>query len=160
MPEGTINQGAYVLGVTKQTILQDIFKTFWAVLGKHVHPKTTKFWFPSFPYEDLNKGKLSYPIGIIDSPELVFEHYKIEKRWAMGSITITVFATNSGDADLYAQQVISGVDSELKELWRLNLRKVSLDSMSQGFLQQESIYVHNRELTYVFQYPYTSGLFE
>jgi hypothetical protein len=160
MPDVTISQGAYVLGVNKATILQDIFKTFWAILGKHVNPKTTKFWFPAFPYEDIGNGKLSYPIGIIESPELSLEHYTIERRWAMGSITITVYATNSSDADLYAQQVISGVDSELPTLWSLNLRKVLLTGMTQAFIQHNSVYVHTRELTYLFQFPYTSGLFE
>jgi hypothetical protein len=160
MPEGTITQGAYVLGVTKQTILQDIFKTFWVSLGKHVNPKTTKFWFPSFPYEDLDNGKLSYPVGIIESPELSEDKFTIEKKWAMGNILISVYATNSSDADLYAQQVINAIDTERKVFWTLNVRKLILTGMDQGFIKREDINVHSRELTYSFQFPYTNGLFE
>jgi len=159
MPTETINQSSYLIGATKETIIPDVFKTFWSILGKYVHPTTDKFWYPSFPFRDLNSGSLSYPVGILESPEFSNEKFTIEKKFYMGSILVEIYATSSEKADEYIQGVLDAIDSEEQTLWTLNLRMVKLEGMSQDFVLRNEAAIHIRRARYSFRYTYKRGLY-
>jgi hypothetical protein len=162
MPQVQLTQNAYIVGVTKQTIISDIFKDFYTLINKHVNPKgsATKFWYPVFPYKNIFDGKLDYPIGTIDSPTISWEKFTITKKWAMGQISFSVFSTKSSEADDLLQDVINGIDAERKTFWNLNVRKVNLDATSADHLTRDEVKIHIRSATFTFQYPFTHGLFQ
>lgn len=161
MPEYTITQSAYIVGVTKQKIVQDLFRTFWALISKNLNPNApTKFWYPSFPFLDLDAGRLSYPIGIIESPNLSWEKFTFEKKWVMGTIVVEVYATQSSQVDDLMQQAINAVESERKTLWDLNVRKVNLTQTTNDHFMRDEVKVQVRTMRWEFQTPMLQSFFE
>lgn len=163
MPSNTISQNTYILGVTKQTILTDLFKTFYTLVNRNVNPKTAttnKFWYPTFPYHSLYDGALDYPIGVMDIPSLSWDKFTIQKKWAKGTVNFEIYSVKSSDADDLGQQIINAIDKERKTLWTLNVRKVTLSTYNTDFIMRDEVKLHIRTMEFTFQYPFTHGLFE
>ena len=160
MPSETITQRAYVIGVTKQTVIQDLARTFYTLLNNHVNPKgTEKFWFPAFPEADLDNGKLSYPIGTFEILTRE-EKFTIERKWLIGELSLDIFSNSAAQMDELTQEVINAIDKERGTLWTLNVRKLNMDNMDYAHFQRgQEISIHNKTLTYAFQYPYTEAIF-
>lgn len=160
MPSELITQKAYVIGVTKQTVIQDLARTFYTLLNKHVNPKgAEKFWFPAFPEADLDNGKLSYPVGTFEIVTRT-DKFTIERKWLIGSLTLDIYSNSAAQMDELAQDVLNTMDIELGTLWTLDVRKLNLDDMDYSHFQRgQEVSVHNKTLTYTFRYPYLEYVF-
>lgn len=160
MTQENISQKSYIIGVTIESILQNLSRSFYILLQKHVspHPNRQKFWFPSYPDYDIDNGRLSYPIGTFEVT-ISEDRLTFDRGILNGSITLDIYTTSAAQMDSISSQVFNAIREEkYKTLWHVGVRKVLLDSMDQDHVMRGSeTSVHIKTLIFKFEYVFDKG---
>ncbi len=147
-----ITSQAYVLGITKEKILSDIYKSIYNRVINYVSdthsPARSKWWYPSWPDIDI-ENKDSYPIGIIYSPELENWRNKTQTKTDIDVIfTIEVNTTSSSELDDLSSQVVNAIETSTDVYRRLNLNFLVLDGTDTDSLMRDRIKMHKKTLDF------------
>jgi CII-binding regulator of phage lambda lysogenization HflD len=90
------------MGVTQPSVFPDVFKAFYNLLNTYISDpldRTTQWIFSSNPYEDLEEGKVKFPILIIEPADMSWEIFTITKKWNVIKLRISAYSTQMAQAD-------------------------------------------------------------
>jgi hypothetical protein len=153
----TLNSNAYVLGITKEKIIQDIYKSVYNRVVNNVTDPTpsarTKWWYPAFPDEDIDTTS-NYPLGVINSPELVWSKATITSKYATAMVSLEIYSTKSNQLDALADQVANAMEISRATFTNENLRFVNLDSTDTSMIMRDEIKLHIKTLTFTLRYRF------
>lgn len=155
----TILSNSYILGITKTKIIKDIYTVFNNKIVNNVTDPNgaisrNKWWFTSFPDYDIENSDY-YPIGIINSPEMVEEPHTFGKKWYKFTIDVEVYATSVEKMDDLACDVLDTIETTANTFRKMNLRFVKLDGTDTIDRLQDKIKVHQKVLSFSGQFSYT-----
>lgn len=155
MGNKTITSDAYILSTNKATIINDIFLIFLNYCKNNVTDITS--WHGSFP--DLNlTDKASYPVGIVNMPEMNWTDFTQTKLKAPGTIKIELFDTRKVDIMTNMSDLTNSIESKRTNLRSMKLNKIRLDSMDQDTFFHGELKVHTASATFSFLYTFTGTL--
>lgn len=154
-----INSSSWIFGISRDTVRADLYRMFFnAVYRSITDPRLAyrnKWIYPSFPDADIDEGKIDYPIIIIDSVEPSWDKKTLEQKWTMARINISVFSTNSSQADDLVQDVDNAMLSNRGKFMLAGVKMLTLDSSaSDRFKRGDALTVHLRRSTYTCQYSW------
>jgi len=158
MPTKIIKSDAYVLGVTKAKVIQDVYKVIYTLMNNNVtdthSPTRSKWWFPSWPDSDID-NKNSYPIGIIESPKISWEKYTLTRRWVMISVDIEIYHYKKELLDQLSDEIIQAIETKRNTFRGVELRFVNLEGTSDNTVIRDKIKVHSKIMTFSMQFHFT-----
>ena len=151
-----------MVAIDKSEITQDIWKNFFDILNNNVSDVTAtdnsvhsvQFYASAFP-DKVADSKSSYPIVLVESPNLSWEDFTFTKKWVNGTITLDVFSTKAEVTDKMIDDVINLVETARDSLRDLGLMNVSLDSTDKDEFFRGQIKVHVKSATFTFRYIFT-----
>jgi hypothetical protein len=110
----------------------------------------------SWPNIDINNAQ-SYPIMIINSPDLIIDNLTYEKKKAHATVRIEIFSTNQKQLDELAEDVIYSIESIDHSLKPANITFIKLTDTSSDHMMRDKITVHSKVLQYECDYSYGAG---
>ena len=138
--------------VSKATIFENIYKNFYdlivAISG------FTTIVYPEFPDVNLT-AEASYPIVIIDSPEIDWQPFTLGKGVVEGTIDITTHTVIPKTTDEYASDISDKVETSKGTLAGVGLHDVQLDTTDKDVVPQGDIKVHFKTLTFRYKFYFT-----
>jgi len=138
--------------VEKSTIIENIYKNFYDII-KTVTGFTTLI-YPAFPEVSL-ESKSSYPIAILNSPEISSSQLSIGKGMIEGTISMDIFtADDPKTCDSYSSDVIDKVETSKYTLATVGIRQVQLASTNKEVVLQGKIKVHTKTLIFEYKFYY------
>lgn len=144
--------GKIMVTVAKSTVIENIYKNFYdlvvAITG------FTTIVYPEFPDVSLT-AESSYPIVILDSPEISWDSFTFGKGLLEGTISVTVYTTVPKDTDQYASDISDKIETSKSTLAGVKLRDVQLDSTDKDFASHGEIKVHFKTLTFRYKFYFT-----
>lgn len=139
--------------VVKSTLVENIYKNFYDLISAISGFSTVVY--PAF-HENINlTDKASYPIIVIDSPEIGNAPFTFGKGIVDGTISIDIYTTSADTADQYASDVIDGIETSKGTLAGLKLKQVHLNYTQKEIVLQGEIRVHHKMLTFKYKFYYT-----
>lgn len=90
------------MAVSQPTVFPDVFKTFYTLLNTYVPDpldRKSQWIFSSNPYEDLDEGKIKFPVIVIEPVNMNWGILTITKKWNVMSLKISAFSTQMAQAD-------------------------------------------------------------
>ena len=151
--------------LTKSTVLKNAWTNVYDRMVANVTTvtltdattSTIQTYTGSFPDEDIDT-KISYPILVVNSPELSWEDFTLTKKQVNGTITIDIYTTKSESADLFIDAIIESIETyrhtlgnTYKMVW-VNLEDTDYDQVMRG-----KIKVHQRSCTFGFKFKFTKS---
>ena len=150
------------MAIAQHTVFPNVFNVFYNLLNKHISDplnRGSQWIFASFPEEDISKGKVKYPILIIEPPDMSWETLTQTKSTNMIEIIFSAYSTKMAQADSLLTQINSVVDSNR---WALKnddgLSFVNLTGTSTDFVLRGGTRAHIRIATYSMQNIFVNGL--
>jgi hypothetical protein len=157
----TINSSAYVLGITKSKVFSSLYKIFYHIISQNVtdthSPARSKWWYPAFP-DNLIDNKDSYPIIVINSPEVNWEKFTMHQKWNMCEIDIEAHVTKQSELDDLADQIVDAVESKYTTFRDIKIRMVNLDNTETNHVIRDQITIHSKVLTFTCQFSFTRSI--
>jgi len=151
--ESTLNSSAYVLGLTKQTLVESLYKIFYnritysgIVIDTH-SPARTKWIYTTFPLDKIDNSN-AYPIIVLNSPDLEWVDYTYTKRKVPFIINVEIYSTNMAEIDPLTSQVINCIENSWTTLRNLEIRFVRLTGTSYDHAMRDKISVHTKTITF------------
>jgi len=156
----TISSDAYVLGLTKEKALQDIYKSVYNRVVNNVtdpvSPTRAKWWYSAWP--DINiDNSAEYPIGIINSPELSWDVFTLTKKQVTTIVMIEIYSTKAQEVDSLAMQVIEAMETSRAKYTGIGFRFVNLDSTTTDMIMRDQIKLHIKSMTFTGKYNFTKS---
>lgn len=143
----TIESETYVLGITKATVQQSLYKLFYNRLINKVEdtnsPARSKWWYPAWPDVDINSSD-SYPIGIIESPDINWSKYTLTKRYVNATITIEIYSNKQKDIDILGDRIVNAIETSRTTFRDLEIRFLTLTDTSTSHRVRDKITVHSK----------------
>lgn len=146
----TIKSDGFIIGISKSTVISSIFKIFFNYINNNItDPRGRTRWIHSaFPDNDLDTGKLDYPIVVIESPEPTWDKLTLLKKWSNISTRIEVYDTKAETAESIMQNVMMLFDTKWRELKSIKIDKVNISGFDQdSFLRGNALRVHMKAIT-------------
>jgi len=150
--------------VTKSELDSSIWQNFYDVLvndvvGKsitdaHGNTHTLSRATNSFPDTQID-NKSTYPILVIESPDLSSESFTLDKEQINGTITIEIYSTSSEVASKFFNKILDSIETSKPEFSDNNIHNIKIDSTDSVHVQRNQIKVHVRSVTYSFVTRYT-----
>jgi hypothetical protein len=138
------------MAVSKATIVEDIYDEFYDLVST-----ITNFdVYPAFPRKDIT-SKSTYPVMILNSPELSWDTFTLTKKKANGTISFDIFTTSAKTCDEYTSDAIDKIETSRKILRDAGLKFVVLDDTSKDVLIRGKITVHVKTITFSYQFIFT-----
>lgn len=108
--------------ITKAYLYSSIYKLFYNTIFDNLtnpHTGTTKYIYPAFP---LNKveDKDTYPLLVINSPDIKEEEFTFEDTEYQGEIKLTYFDTSVKDTDTYKDKILNCIENRTKTHFEAN----------------------------------------
>ena len=157
MANVTINGTAYVLGVTKEKAIKDLYNVFYNRITSNVtdshSPVRSKWWYPSWPDVDVN-NKDSYPIGVINSPDIVWDKFTLTKKWIKATLIIEVNSTSMAELDDMASQIMNAVEITTPTFRGIRIKFVNLDGTDTDHVVRDKITVHTKIMNFSCQFSF------
>lgn len=155
-----INSKAFVIGVTKEKVLKDLYTLFYHIITANVTDPSNihrdYWWFPSWPDWDV-ENKDSYPIGMINSPDISWTKKTLTRKWVPGVIDLEISSTQMKELDNVACQVIEAIETHRDLCRDVKVKFVNLDATSTDHVIRDKITVHYKTLTFSFKYQFTKS---
>ena len=110
--------------VTKSNILNGIYTNFYSIVST-IEPANifAEKIYPSMPDVELNE-KNSYPIIILESPEVDLTIFSIGKNLTNGTINFNVFTTSAKLRDEIIDKIIYAIETNKGIFSTKNLRQI------------------------------------
>ena len=154
-----------VMSVTPSTLFSNIFTAFYNRLTADlVDPITrnygsTRWIFSSFPNVDIESGKISYPIIIIEPVNGSFEPWTLTKNVMRGTVNITAYSTSAAQADNLLDQIQTSIESHRRTLKsEEGLGSVLPTSTDTDWIMHGETKIHFRNISYQFTKRFSSGI--
>lgn len=161
MPTQTLTSKTYILGLTKEKVTQSIFKLFMNRIANIVtyprSPVKSKWMFPAFPNIDVENTD-SYPIMVINSPELDWTKFTLTKKKVEASITVNIYSSAQDELDDLSDQTITAVETSIGTYRDINLRFVNLEGTDTDHIMRGEISVHIKSITFTCSFTFTKTL--
>ena len=138
--------------VTKSTLIENIYKNFYDLVV--AIPGFTTIVFAEFPDASLT-AEGSYPIVIIDFPEVDWKPFTFGKSVSDGTIGVTIYTTTAKDTDQFASDISDKIETSKATLAGVGLHDVQLDSTDKDFAPHGEIKVHFKTLTFRYKFYFT-----
>jgi len=157
MVSSTITSKAYVLGITKESILQSIYKIFYNRLaygGTVADPNSRDKWiYPAFPLDQIDSSS-AYPLIVINSPELEWDKGGLFQKNTLGRIEIEVFSIRQSELDSISDQILATIEGIAKTLKQMNIRFLNLASTDTDHTVRDKMIIHSKSLVFKFTYRF------
>lgn len=161
MATATLNSTAYVLGITKSSIFSSFYKIFYNRIIANVadirSPARNKYVYPAFP-SNLIDNSDSYPIIIINSPEISWDKFTLTKKWAMATIDIEVFVTKQEQLDSMSDSILAAIEGSYPTFDGIQIRMVQQTGSTTDHIIRDQITIHNKVLTFTCQWSFSRSL--
>lgn len=149
--------------VNPTTIFEDTFNAFRSKINSYVtdpNSRGSQWIFSAYPDEDIEEGKIKYPIIIVDPVSVNSqEKFTLTKNRLPMTIGITVYSNKLQEADQLLQQIVSVIDSKLLDFkFTDGLSFVTLEDTDTDFDTHGGRTIHLRSATYACEYFYPSGI--
>ena len=138
--------------VSKATVIENIYKNFYDLIV--TISGFTTIIYPEFPDVSLT-AEGSYPIVILDSPEIGWEPFTLGKSVLDGTISVTVYTTIPKDTDQFSSDISDKIETSKHTLAGVGLKDVQLDSTDKDFVSHGEIKVHFKTLTFRYKFYFT-----
>lgn len=139
--------------VSKSTIVENLYKNFYDLIST-VSGITTSV-FPAFPENITLTDKASYPIVVIDSPEIGNGPFTFGKGITDGTIDVDVYTQDAKTCDEYSSDIIDKIETSKGTLATIGLKQVHLNNTQKEVLLQGEIRVHHKMITFKYKFYYT-----
>ncbi len=151
-----------MVSISKTTVIQRIWENFYDLLNTNVSTvtatdnseHTVKRYASAFPDAAVTT-KTSFPIIIVESPEISWEDFTLTKKWVNGNITIDTFTTKAEVADKMVDDVVNLIEIGRDNLRDLGVDMVNLESSSKDEFFRGKIKVHMKSITFTWRYAFT-----
>jgi len=148
--------------LTKSTIIQKIWENIYDRLKDNVSSVsitgsvnvTIQTWTGAFP-EKVSDSKSSYPILVVNSPEIDWEDFTFTKKWANGTFTIDIYTTQSESADKFLDAIIESIETYRDDMAGVKVININLDSTDTDQAMRGAFTVHLRSCTFAFRCAFT-----
>lgn len=138
------------MAINKATIIENIYKEFYDLFSA-----ITDFdIYPAFPRKEIT-AKSSYPIMILDSPEISWDKFTFTKNSVSGTISLNIYTTKAETCDKYASDAIDKIETSRRALADAGLRKINLDSTVKDIIMHSKISVHVKSITFSYIFYFT-----
>ena len=151
---------------TRATVIQAVFGIIYDRISTDVTSvtlsdattSTIQTYTGAFPDSEIDT-KSSYPICIVNSPEVIWEDFTFTRKYVNGEFTIDIYTTKAEAADLFLDAIIESIETykgTLKNTDKMsfvNLISTDSDSVMRG----NSMKVHIRSVTFGFKFPFTKS---
>ena len=152
-----------MVAITKATLVSSVYENFYDVCDnvtsvtlKDGSTSTIQTYTSAFPDKDVN-SKSKYPILIINSPDIDWEHLTFTDEQVSGTIDIEIFTTKAEAADKFIDAINTEIESNRSNLRALGLQSVNLESMDKSEEFRGKIKVHVKSSTFSFEYLFTQS---
>jgi hypothetical protein len=158
---------ALVMAVSPNSILPNVFKTFYDLISENYpdpsttarNPSCTQFIFSSYPEADIDDNRVKFPLIIIEPADMKNEPFTQTKKKSDIDLTIRCFDTRMEMADKMLNRILTILDSNI---WYLknqkNLHYLTVDNTDTDWYYRQGTRVHIRYADISMQYIYPSGL--
>ena len=128
--------------VTKKSILHGIYTNFYDVV-KVIEPNNifAERIFPSMPDVELN-AQNSYPMIILESPQLDLKQFSMGLNLTDGSITFNVFTTSAKVRDEIIDKMLYQVETNKGNLAKNNIHRVEFGTITHDQVARGKIKVN------------------
>jgi len=117
--------------VTKQSVVHGVYSNFFDIV-KNITPEPgvvfSKMIFPAMPDFELDKTN-SYPIIILESPQVDLKIFHMGKNLTDGTINFNVYATSAKTRDLITDKIIYAIETNKGVLASKNIRQIELGNI-------------------------------
>lgn len=147
MVEQTILSSAYILGVTKELLIKDLYNVFYNRIFHNItDPKgRTKWIFPAWPETFDIDNKDDYPVCILNSPEIEgWEKFTLTKKNAIFTISAEINSTSMAELDSLASQVMNAIETTRGNFKFFKITFVEPDGTDTDHAFRDAISVHNK----------------
>ena len=119
--------------VAKATFIENIYRNFYDIVSAiEQGPGPGNIFedriFPSMPDVELNAVN-SYPIIILESPQIDMAQFDMGKNVSNGTINFTVFTTQAKMRDQIVDKIVYAIETNKGVLANMNLHQVNIGSM-------------------------------
>ncbi len=148
--------------ITKPTIIQSVWKNFFDIVNDNVSDVTAtdnsvhsvQFYSSAFPDKKITTSS-SYPIVLIESPEVEWEDFTLTKKWVNGTITLDILSTKAEVSDKMIDDMINLVETARDDLRDLGLSFVNIGSTSKDQFFRGQIKVHMKSAVFNWRYIFS-----
>ena len=142
--------------VSKQTITHDIYSNFYDIVSAITNaPGAGNIFanriFPSMPDVELNALN-SYPIIILESPEIDLKIFSMGKNVTEGTINFNVFTTSAKTRDEIIDLIVYNIEINKGILATNNIRQIEIDKISVDQIARGKIKVNFCTIPIKFKY--------
>lgn len=148
--------------VEKETIITDVWRLFYDRLKDTVSKvelsddTTQEIQFYTTSYPDTAKiHSTDYPVLMVASPEINWEDFTFGKKETHGEIDVHILTTKKEAAERFIAQIINSIEEHVHNLRQEGLRFVNVDGTDYTSYTRGQIKLHERQVTFSFNYIFT-----
>lgn len=138
--------------ISKSTVVQNIYKEFYDILVTVTEFAT--IIYPAWPEKEIT-SKSSYPLVILNSPDVSWDPFTFTKKWLNGTISVEIYTTDAKTCDQYADKAIDKIETQRAILRTAGLSFVDMEPSSKDSIARGKIRVHIKTITFSFKYSFT-----
>jgi hypothetical protein len=150
------------MGVTQPTIFPDVFKVFYNLLNNHIADPLNRgdqWIFSSNPYEDLEEGKVKFPVIIIEPADISWDKLTILKKWNNIKLIISAYSTQMSQADQLLTKIAYTINYFALNLkYEQGLDFILLSDTSTDYEYYGGTRSHVRSATFSMKNAWISGM--
>ncbi len=147
--------------LTKSTVIQKIFKNIRDRLVNNVTSVSItgsvtviiQTYTGAFP-EKAAVSKSSYPILVVNSPEINWEDFTLTKKWVNGTFTVDIYTTQAESADKFLDAIIESIETYRDDMAGVKVVFINLDSTDSDQVTRGAFTTHLRSCTFTFRYAF------
>jgi len=148
--------------ITKSSLFDKIWKNFYEIISDNVKSViitgnktiTVKSYVAAYPDKKLDSKK-SYPIIIIHFPKLDTEPFTFTKTKVNGTISIEILTNQAEAADKFSSLIEDTVETNKFSFAGINLKEIELENSDSQMYERGVLKVHDRTLSFSFNFKYT-----
>jgi len=141
--------------ISKATIIENVYQDFYTLFNNITG--FTNNIYPAFPYKDLDAAtsKNSYPIFILNSPDMEsWENFTFKKLRMEGTITLDIYTSSAKTCDEYSSDAIDKIETSINTLRGYNYEFIVLDGMTKDVVQRGKINIHFKTIKWRFKFVF------
>jgi hypothetical protein len=145
--------------LSKSDLIRAAWRDFYDTLSTDVtsvtladaSTSTIQTYTNAFP-DKTATSRSSYPILVINSPEINWSYFTLKKDKVMCSIDVEIYATSSEATARFADAIQNSIETNKDDLRAYNIMRLELDDTSHGEEFRGDIKVHITTLTFSFEF--------
>lgn len=147
--------------VSKSTVCSNIWRDFFDTLESNVtsitlsdnSTVTIQTYTNSYP-DKTATSESSYPIIVINSPEVKWTDFTFGKTWVEGTILIEIFSTGTQSAERFLDAINNCIEGNKDDLRDYGISRVNLESTGTDTFFRGEVKVHVRSASFSFKYSF------